>query len=36
MKKFLLIKRKGQWFMPNSDKPFPVLQVVMDLRIGIL
>lgn len=22
MKKFLLIKRKGQWFMPNSDKPF--------------
>ena len=30
------IKRKGQWFMPNSDKPFPVLQVVMDLRIGIL
>ena len=22
MKKFLLIKRKGQWFSPNSDKPF--------------
>ena len=22
MKKFLVIKRKGQWFMPNSDKPF--------------
>lgn len=22
MKKFLLIKRKGQWFMHNSDKPF--------------